>query len=87
MCVSKTPNAVREQVMIPTHQIVNDKTLCFLSQYNKSKLENLISKLQAIGNVMVCGSPLFLTTHIQSFIVHWLWLIEESYSFAFLGTP
>ena len=51
LCVSETPDAVKEPVMIPTHHTVDDKTLFLLSEYSKSELENLISEMEAIEKV------------------------------------
>lgn len=52
LCVSETPDAVKEPVMIPTHHTVDDKTLFLLSEYSKSELENLISEMEAIEKAL-----------------------------------
>jgi len=51
LCVSEVPDAVKESVMIPTHQTADDKPFFVLSKYSKSELENLISEMEAIEKV------------------------------------
>lgn len=52
LCVSETPDSVKEPVMTPTHQTADDKTLVLLGEYNKSELENLISEMEAIEKAL-----------------------------------
>jgi hypothetical protein len=52
LCVSETPDAVKEPVMIPTHQTADDKPLFLLSENSKSELDNLISEMEAIEKAL-----------------------------------
>ncbi|KAH9299616.1 hypothetical protein KI387_031298, partial [Taxus chinensis] len=48
LCISNTPQFVKESNSIPDHQPAAENPLILLSEYDKDQLDSLISEMEAI---------------------------------------